>query len=218
MSAQDRQRVARGGLALFAIRQQHRVALVAHDTPIVEGATSDSPRQGDGFRRRVGATPMHAGVDLDDYIEGTTCARTTELEFTDVEFAFYGSNQLDLCGDREQAIDFSCTCDLVGYEDRPKSGPREYLRLTEFCGGNSDGPCGELTAGDLGCLGRLEMWTQLLGAIAKIGRHRSNVVLDQVQVEDQCGRVDIGFAHVPRIFLRGASAARVPVRAPRARP
>src|SRR5215472_7390724 len=212
MTAQNGKRLPRGGLALFAIRQQHRVPFVAHDAAIVERTDCDSPCQPDGFPGRVGATTMHSGVYLDDYIDGVTGAHTTTLEFLDVEFALHRRDRANPRGDGKEAIDLGGTRDLVGYENWPQSGPGQHIGLAKLGRGYPNRAGSKLAAGDLGCLGRLEMGPQLLRTTAEIGPHYGYVVLDEVEVENQCGRVDIGLAHNAALWVRGASVARAPGR------
>ena len=149
-------------------------------------------------------------------INGATRTRTTALELMDVEFALHRRDRVDPRGDHEEAIDLSYACDLIGYENRPQSGPCQHLGFAKLRRSDSDRAGSQLAPGDLRCLGCLEMGPQFLRPTAKICPHTGYVVLDEVKVEKQRGGIDIGLVH--NAAVRAASAAKAPGRAPRATP
>src|SRR5581483_4823782 len=85
--------------------------------------------------------------------------------------------------------------DLIGDQNRAEARALEHLRLAELCGGDSDRAGGELPARHLGGLWSLEMRSELLRPVAKECRHRRDVLLDRIEVEEQSGSIDVSLSH-----------------------
>jgi hypothetical protein len=82
--------------------------------------------------------------------------------------------------------------DLVGDEHVGSARLDERHRLVDLLAADADRAVRHLRLRDRGCLVRLRVRTQSQAARGDLARHRVDVALERVEVEDQRGRLDRG--------------------------
>ena len=77
----------------------------------------------------------------------------------------------------------------------PETGACQHLYLTELRRGYSNRAGRELSPRDFGRFRRFEMRPEFLRTRGKVLGHRANILLDNVEVENRCGRVEVALGH-----------------------
>ncbi len=139
---------------------------------------------------------MHAAIHLDDRRGPLAGALHARHQFVDVELVFDGHRDIRATREqRHEAVDLDAADDLVRHQDRPEPGIRQDFGLTQLRHCDADGTRFELAARHFRGLRRLEVRAQLSRLVCEKGGHLRDVRFNDVQVEEEAGRIQVGDLH-----------------------
>ena len=93
--------------------------------------------------------------------------------------------------ERCEPAQLACAHDLVAHQHVAHASAHERLGLADLLAALADGTRGDLQQRDVGALVRLGVGPQPDARRARERGHVPQVVLERVEVDDQCGRVDV---------------------------
>jgi hypothetical protein len=167
------------------------VALPAHDAGEAHARViRDRSRQRSACLRRRNPRALHSDVDLDDDADTNPCGARRRCDLGHVVGVVHGNDDVGASSQIDKARDFLDAHDLVGDHDVADAGRGHDLGLGQLRAGDADRPRGEqaLRDGrDLDALGVRSPRDAVLAA--RVGDAR-DVGIEDVEVDEQRGRVD----------------------------
>ena len=195
-------------LARDRVLDLHRVPFPGHQSGKAQVRQRvDEFGQFDRRLARQRSAALHADVDLDQdpRFRPGVAGRAIELEH--VVRVIDRDDHIGLAREPGQSPGLDMAHDLVGDQDVPDSGRGHHLGLADLGAGHADRAGRDLLVDDGRGLVGLAVRPPLGTARGDIGRHGGDVVIQGIQVDNQCRRIDIaeGTAHERGVHLPDAS-------------
>ncbi len=190
---------ARSLARTIAARRSSRLSqMLGRALICVQAAKPECRVRGDGARklerwRAWGhAAAMSADVDLDQHFDRRSGAMRGSRKLRDVATIVDQHTDFRRARKSREAVELAHAHDLVGDEHVADAGGDERLGLADFLATNADRAARHLQLRDLRTLVTLGVRAQPDTVPADRGRHRSEVTLQHIEIDDQRRRVNIG--------------------------